>query len=356
MKDFHYALYEAVLVAFGKILAKYDVFTQGVIMRDIGKEVIAYLNSQGFGFQETNSVEDLNTLINLFVKNGFAGGLEVTPAERGDNYIWTNLYGLGAYKELYDLALNPFLACPLNLCMSYVAGNHKKKLLMHRKEFVNESITEAQYELVDDDHPEGNLDELVMKSARLFEIAEEKQKVFHHQSITDSLTGLNNLRYFLDEGKRIFELAQKERIPIAILFFDIDRFKLVNDRFGHSTGDAVLQSLADICRQSVRETDLLARFGGEEFVIILPNTGYSQAMEIAERLRKRVETMTCDDGKGEMFNITISIGINCESPHDLSLDVALQNADKALFEAKHKGRNQIVVYKNTGQVLEFTPA
>ena len=113
MKDFHSVLYEAVLVAFGKIFAKYDVFTQGVIMRDIGKEVVAYLNEHGFGFQETDSVEDLTTLINLFVTNGFAEALEITPAENGDNYIWTNLYGLSAYKKLYDLALNPFLACPL---------------------------------------------------------------------------------------------------------------------------------------------------------------------------------------------------------------------------------------------------
>ncbi len=87
MQNFQTVLYEAVLVAFGKILAKYDVFTQGVIMRDIGKEVVAYLNEHGFDFQETGSVEDLNTLINLFVKNGFAEALEVTPADKGDNYI-----------------------------------------------------------------------------------------------------------------------------------------------------------------------------------------------------------------------------------------------------------------------------
>jgi len=87
MENFRSVLYEAVLVAFGKILAKYDVFTQGVIMRDIGKEILVFLNENGFGFQETDSVEDLTTLINLFLENGFAGALEITPAEKGDNYI-----------------------------------------------------------------------------------------------------------------------------------------------------------------------------------------------------------------------------------------------------------------------------
>lgn len=340
MKNFHAVLYEAVLVAFGKILAKYDVFTQGVIMRDIGQEVVAYLNEHGFGFQETDSVEDLNTLIDLFVKNGFAEALEITPAENGDTYVWTNLYGLSAYKKLYDLALNPFLACPLNLCMFYIAAKHKKKLKMHRKEFKSESITEAQYELVDNTDADGNLDELVLQSARLFEIADEKQKLFHHQSITDTLTGLYNLRHVLDMGERIFEQAKKHHNPIAILIFDIDYFKVVNDTFGHSTGDAVLRKLADICRQSVRETDLLARYGGEEFIVILPNTPPTRALEIAERLRKGVETTAFDDGKNKI-HVTISIGIACQHNQELSFDSALKNADEALYRAKNEGRNRI---------------
>ncbi len=126
---------------------------------------------------------------------------------------------------------------------------------MHRKEFVSDSITEAQYELVDDEDIGGNLDELVLKSARLFEIADEKQKLYHHQSITDSLTGLHNLRHILDEGEHIFELAKKTKLPLAVLMLDIDYFKLVNDTYGHSTGDTVLRKLADVCRLSVRDSD-----------------------------------------------------------------------------------------------------
>jgi diguanylate cyclase (GGDEF)-like protein len=345
MQNFKSVLYEAVLVAFGKILAKYDGFTQGIIMRDIGKEVVAYLNDHGFDFHETGSVEDLNTLINLFVKNGFAETLEVTPAEKGDNYIWTNLYGLAAYKELYDLALNPFLACPLNLCMCYVAGKHKKKLLMHRKEFVSDSITEAQYELVDDEDIGGNLDELVLNSARLFEIADEKQKLYHHQSIIDSLTGLHNRRYILVEGQHFFEKAKNTTLPLAILMLDIDFFKRVNDTYGHSSGDSILRKFADICRISVRDSDLVGRYGGEEFVVMLPNTPLPHAMEIAERLRKEVETTLFDDGKGNNVNLTVSIGLNYESQENTTFESALQNADTALYQAKQKGRNQIGVYK-----------
>jgi diguanylate cyclase (GGDEF)-like protein len=350
MEKFNTVLYEAVLVAFGKVLAKYDGFTQGVIMRDIGKEIIAYLNDHGFDFHESGSVDDLGTLINLFVKNGFAESLEITPADKGDNYIWTNLYGLAAYKQLYDLALNPFLACPLNLCMCYIAGKHKKKLLMHRKEFVSASITEAQYELVDDDAPDGNLDELVLQSARLFEIADEKQKLFHHQSITDSLTGLHNLRYIMAEGERIFEQAQKTGSPIAVLMFDIDYFKVVNDTYGHSGGDAVLRTLAEICHKSVRADDLIGRYGGEEFVIILPNTLLPRAREISERLRKDIETAPFHDGKGNSINLTISVGIYCDNAVGRSFQSALEDADIALYQAKHEGRNQIMVFQEKAPI------
>lgn len=346
MENFQTVLYEAVLVAFGKILAKYDAFTQGVIMRDIGKEIIVYLNEHGFDFSESGSPEDLNRLIDLFVKNGFAESLEVTPAAVGDNYIWKNLYGLSAYKELYDLALNPFLACPLNLCMSYIAGKNKKKLVMHRKEFVNDEITEAQYELVDDDTPDGNLDELVLESARLFEIADEKQKLYHNQAVTDLLTGLSNIRCLQEKGERIFEKAKRESLPLAVLMSDIDFFKQVNDTYGHCTGDDVLRKLADIFRKSVRETDIICRYGGEEFVVLLPNTPQQRAVEIAERLRRGVEEAVFDDGLGGHICLTISIGLNPSGEQAETLEMAIQQADKALFQAKHEGRNAVVVWHN----------
>ncbi len=341
MENFQSVLYEAVLVAFGKILAKYDAFTQGVIMRDIGKEIIVYLNEHGFKFDESGSPEDLNRLIDLFVKNGFAEALDVTPADKGENYIWKNLYGIRAYKELYDLALNPFLACPLNLCMCYVAGRNKKKLVMHRKEFVNESITEAQYELVDDDTPEGDLNALIVESARLFEIADEKQKLYHHQAVTDSLTGLNNIRCLQEKGELLFNRAKDDHSPLAVLMSDIDFFKQVNDTYGHCTGDDVLRSLAVIFRNSVRETDIICRYGGEEFVLLLPNTSQPRAIEIAERLRKGVEEAVFDDGLGGHIYLTISIGVNPNSEEETSLIKAIQKADKALLQAKHEGRNQI---------------
>ena len=176
MQDFEKRLYEALLVAFGKILAKYNAFAQGSILRDVGKEIIEYLNSHDFQFEETGELDDLSILTGLFVKNGFAEKLDIEPADKGQNYIWHNLYGVDAYKELHDITDNPFLACPLNLCLYYLADKHNKTLRLYRKTFdMEHNITEAQYEVVDKDIPNAqDFDALIIENARLYELAQER--------------------------------------------------------------------------------------------------------------------------------------------------------------------------------------
>lgn len=176
MEDFQKVLYEAILVAFGKILAKYNVFAQGYILKDVGKEVIEYLNRNGFPFEETGELSDLEAITNLFVKNGFADALDVEPADKGQNYIWHNLYGIAAYKELYDIADNPFLSCPLNVCLYYLAQKHDKTMLLHSKSFdMEHKVAESQYELVDIELPaEDTFDPLIIENVRLYELAQER--------------------------------------------------------------------------------------------------------------------------------------------------------------------------------------
>lgn len=176
MDDFKQTLYEALLVAFGKILAKYNVFAQGSILRDVGKEIVNYLNGHGFPFEETNTPEDLLTLTNLFVKNGFAEHLDVEPAAVGNKYIWHNLYGIAAYKELLEVADNPFLACPLNLCLYYIADKNNKSIKLYKKTFdMIQKTGYSEFDIVDKCPNEGqNFDPLVVENARLYELAEER--------------------------------------------------------------------------------------------------------------------------------------------------------------------------------------
>ncbi len=176
MEDFERTLYESLLVAFGKILAKYNAFAQGSILRDVGKEIIEYLNRHGFDFEEMGDISDLSRLTNLFIANGFAEKLEVHPAEKGHNYVWYGLYGRAAYKELHDISDNPFLACPLNLCLYYLAQKHGKTMKLLDKQFDGESnVVESQYEVVDSEPLSvGDLDPLVIENARLYELAQER--------------------------------------------------------------------------------------------------------------------------------------------------------------------------------------
>ena len=110
----------------------------------------------------------------MFVKNGFAEKLDVEPADKGENYIWHNLYGIDAYVELYKVSDNPLLACPLNLCLHYLSDKHKKTFLLHKKNFdMEKKIVLSQYEMIDKETPKGeDFDPLVIENVRLYELAQ----------------------------------------------------------------------------------------------------------------------------------------------------------------------------------------
>jgi diguanylate cyclase (GGDEF)-like protein/PAS domain S-box-containing protein len=163
------------------------------------------------------------------------------------------------------------------------------------------------------------------------------------QATRDYLTGLNNRRYFMERGET--ELAQAKRYghKLSLLMLDIDRFKRINDTHGHKVGDIVLQQLAIILRNSFREVDIIGRIGGEEFAVLLPETGLAQATEVAERLRKNVAGTDLTEATGLPLRFTISIGVVELDGKDVSLDRLLELADKALYEAKQTGRNKVCI-------------
>ena len=158
---------------------------------------------------------------------------------------------------------------------------------------------------------------------------------------TDPLTGVTNRRAFETRLHREWRYAKRRDSTLAILMVDIDHFKTVNDTKGHGAGDLALQELAEIMQTTARETDTVARFGGDEFVILLPDTGWQGAMTFAERLRKNVDDHTFI-GEGVELEITISIGVALARGTDpVSVDDLLEQADRSLYKAKSGGRNRI---------------
>jgi diguanylate cyclase (GGDEF)-like protein len=158
---------------------------------------------------------------------------------------------------------------------------------------------------------------------------------------TDALTALNNRRYFMKLARHEFSAAMRYAQPMSIALIDIDHFKRVNDSYGHQQGDHVLQKLAAIIRTEVRDSDLSARFGGEEFIVLLRNTDEADALTQLERLRLRIESAQIPAGAG-IFHVTASIGVAQMLASD-SLDALIGRADAALYRAKASGRNRVAL-------------
>lgn len=169
---------------------------------------------------------------------------------------------------------------------------------------------------------------------------ETLNKSLHLLASTDSLTGLLNRRHFFEKSKGISTLCQRNRIPMSIIMCDIDKFKLVNDTYGHNIGDKVIKTFSKTLTNSVREEDILARWGGEEFVVLLPNTNAHQAMALAERVRQRVENLSLTAGDARL-TFTASFGVAQLTKERPDIEEAIRQADIALYNAKNSGRNRV---------------
>ncbi|MDH5804488.1 MAG: GGDEF domain-containing protein [Gemmatimonadota bacterium] len=159
---------------------------------------------------------------------------------------------------------------------------------------------------------------------------------------TDALTGVHNRHYFISEMGKQIQLWKRYGHPLSLAILDIDHFKPVNDTYGHEAGDDVLAAVADACRRHTRESDCLARIGGEEFALLLPSTDAEGARTISERLREDIEQRLFSVGN-RSIRLTVSLGV-AELGNDLSDESTLfRAADAALYEAKDRGRNMVVV-------------
>lgn len=165
-------------------------------------------------------------------------------------------------------------------------------------------------------------------------------------ALTDSLTGLYNRHYAYMRIKQEVKRANREKYPISILFVDIDKFKSINDTFGHDVGDLALKHLSAILKDVSREYDIAIRWGGEEFVLMLPNTSEEGALALAERLRQRIETSNF-----QYCKMTASLGISTYPTDNLDIEKVISNADSALYHAKQTGRNRTSIFSQVEHMV-----
>ena len=174
---------------------------------------------------------------------------------------------------------------------------------------------------------------VAIANANLFEELE-------FRATTDDLTQLCNRRTFLQSAEAEFARSRRYLRPLSVLMIDVDHFKKINDSRGHEVGDRVLGVLADACRRSLREQDVIGRYGGEEFVALLPETSREVAQEVAERLRENIEKLTVTSPQGA-FSFTLSIGVATVGTGMHHVHALIAAADDALYEAKRNGRNRV---------------
>ena len=174
-------------------------------------------------------------------------------------------------------------------------------------------------------------------------MAKERTELRHKTAaMLDPLTGLANRRAFLDAAAQVMQGLNLGQVPTAILMIDLDRFKLVNDRFGHAIGDEVLRIFAESARANLRSSDLIGRLGGEEFAVLLADASQDNALKVAERIRSTFATAAATVA-GHPVNATASIGVSIIRDPFQDIMAQLSQADEALYRAKARGRNRVVV-------------
>ncbi len=188
----------------------------------------------------------------------------------------------------------------------------------------------------------------VQAGARIIALQQElvaAREEMERLALTDSLTGLYNRRAITETLRRDEDRMRRENRPIGIVLADVDQFKATNDRFGHQTGDRVLRTVADCMAASVRGGDYVGRWGGEEFLMVLPGADIIQAAEVAERCRALLEAQRIATVEGPVLKVTASFGVVAGEGADRPDSMALvQHADKAMYWAKEAGRNRVKIY------------
>ncbi len=191
--------------------------------------------------------------------------------------------------------------------------------------------------------------------AKLLQEAETSRRMVEHLVRTDPLTGVFNRRHTTQSGELEVIRAHRDRTPLCVIMLDLDNFKSINDVHGHRAGDTLLQRLAMTCNDCIRPYDTLARWGGEEFVVVLPSAALREAKVIAERVRLAVAGMSVPIGR-DSIHVTVSIGVAAWDEPTLTFGALVDRADHAMYEAKRTGKNRVCTWRNSVATALHAPS
>jgi len=282
-------------------------------------------------------------LLALFDKIPFAAVLSKPPAgvivfvneafEHSFGYTRQEAVG----KTTLELGINPDVAGRARILAELRAQGsaHDIELVLNTKS------GHARAFIVNIEMVEISGDKYILQMVQDITELKHAQAELQRLASTDGLTNLFNRRHFLELADTEVKRSIRFKHPLSLVFLDLDHFKRINDTFGHPAGDQALITFAQVCQENIREIDLLARFGGEEFALLMPETDLEQAERVAERLRQTIAQLTVQF-ETHQISFTCSFGITALMGEQDTLDLILQRADQALYAAKQAGRNRVV--------------
>lgn len=246
--------------------------------------------------------------------------------------------------QLLDLDLNRAIT---NSVDEIVGNKTLVELMLGRLETAVVTLKERSYDVVITRAEDG--EEIIVVARDITERQQAQQALntakqeLERLANTDPLTGLYNRRVFLTRLAEEAERVKRHNNELSVLIFDLDHFKLINDRYGHDVGDTVLKEVSSVAQGVKRLTDVSARIGGEEFAMLLPETDQAGAVKLAQRLRRSIEAIRIADSNGAPIKVTASVGVATVKKAPDDLDAILRFADRALYRAKNSGRNMVCI-------------
>ena len=256
----------------------------------------------------------------------------------GDNII-SQAIRSGHAELVNDAHLDPRTTYPSD---TQVAHEHLMCMPMLLQEQILGALVISRFS--DPPFPASDF-ELGQLLARYVTLALEHAQLYaqvQEMATTDELTGLFNRRHFFTMAELEWQRARRYRYPLSVLMLDVDNFKRINELYGRAAGDQVLKVVAQTCQNSLRIHDILGRYDGEAFAMLLPHTGLAAAVDVAERLRRRLQNTTMTIAQGNV-NVTVSLGLSAHTDEITSLATLLEQSNQALSEAKTLGRNRVAI-------------
>lgn len=295
--------------------------------------------------QLQSKVEEQNKLLDIVLDNVAA---HIYMKDDAREFMYVN----AKVSELFGLPVEQIIGAKEHHILPPEIADHfhqsdTELFVTGKKQTIEETVTDEQgntrhYLSVKVPFEQKGRRSLIGFSTEVTELYELKEQ-FRKQANTDYLTSLYNRRYFVETAEREFKRAERSGEPFALMSLDIDHFKKINDKYGHPIGDAVLESFAVSLQENLRDGDVLARIGGEEFAILLPNTSFEKAKLVAERIREHQETNEIVTEMGGIV-VKVSIGLVMKNPDDKTFETLFKRVDKALYQAKEQGRNCVVAH------------